>query len=173
MGTETVEEWNKLQQEASSLRSEADSMSTEADAAMENYKAYAKALASELGITISDTETATAKATELKNAIDSIPDYKRITLVEQRLNSHAIGSEYIPYDNYPALLHRGEKVLTATEARKQSSGTDMSGLEDRIESAIIRGMSKSTVRSYLNGNDITDDVDRNMIRKLKARRFAG
>lgn len=172
MGTETVEEWNKLQQEASSLRSEADAMSAEADAAMENYKAYAEALASELGITISDTETATAKANELKNAIDSIPDYKRITLVEQRLNSHAIGSEYIPYDNYPALLHRGEKVLTATEARKQSNGTDMSGLEDRIESAIISGMSKSTVRSYLNGNDITDDVDKNMIRKLKARRFA-
>ena len=29
---------------------------------------------------------------------------------------HAIGNDYVPYDNYPALLHRGEAVLTAREA---------------------------------------------------------
>ena len=28
----------------------------------------------------------------------------------------AIGNDYVPYDNYPALLHRGEAVLTAREA---------------------------------------------------------
>ncbi|MGM9681547.1 MAG: hypothetical protein ACI3XR_08585 [Eubacteriales bacterium] len=28
------------------------------------------------------------------------------------------GLEYVPYDDYPALLHRGEKVLTASEAEK-------------------------------------------------------
>lgn len=31
--------------------------------------------------------------------------------------SHAAGLEYVPYDNYGALLHRGEMVLTALEAR--------------------------------------------------------
>lgn len=35
-------------------------------------------------------------------------------------NSHAYGLEYVPYDNYPALLHQGEKVLTASEARSNS-----------------------------------------------------
>ena len=83
----------------------------------------------------------------------------------------AIGDAYIPYD-MPIYAHRGERILTATEARKESSSTDLSGLEDRIASAIQSGMSNATVRSYLNGSDITDDVDKNMIRKLKARRFA-
>jgi hypothetical protein len=36
-------------------------------------------------------------------------------------NSHADGLENVPYDNYPALLHEGERVLTAREARQESS----------------------------------------------------
>ena len=32
---------------------------------------------------------------------------------------HAYGLDRVPYDNYPALLHEGERVLTASEARAQ------------------------------------------------------
>lgn len=35
-------------------------------------------------------------------------------------NSNAYGLSYVPYDNFPALLHEGEKVLTAAEARSGS-----------------------------------------------------
>lgn len=34
-------------------------------------------------------------------------------------NRHAFGLERVPYDGYPALLHEGEQVLTASEARTQ------------------------------------------------------
>jgi tape measure domain-containing protein len=34
----------------------------------------------------------------------------------------AFGLSYVPYDNYPALLHQGERVLTASEARSGSGG---------------------------------------------------
>ena len=37
--------------------------------------------------------------------------------------SHAAGLEYVPYDDYPAMLHRGEMVLTALEARAYRSMT--------------------------------------------------
>lgn len=33
-----------------------------------------------------------------------------------RYYPHRTGLEYVPYDEYPALLHRGESVLTASEA---------------------------------------------------------
>lgn len=33
-------------------------------------------------------------------------------------NNHAYGLNYVPYDNYPAMLHEGERVLTASEARR-------------------------------------------------------
>lgn len=34
--------------------------------------------------------------------------------------SHAYGLKYVPYDGYPAMLHQGERVLTAEESRRQS-----------------------------------------------------
>lgn len=36
---------------------------------------------------------------------------------------HAFGLDRVPYDDYPALLHEGERVLTASEARAQDGGT--------------------------------------------------
>lgn len=36
---------------------------------------------------------------------------------------HAAGLDYVPYDNYIARLHRGERVLTAGEARSSDSGS--------------------------------------------------
>ena len=37
-------------------------------------------------------------------------------------HKHRSGLDYVPYDNYPAILHRGEAVLTATEAQARRSG---------------------------------------------------
>lgn len=36
--------------------------------------------------------------------------------------SHAGGLNYVPFDGYLAELHRGERVLTATEANQYSKG---------------------------------------------------
>lgn len=35
---------------------------------------------------------------------------------------HAGGLNFVPYDNYPAILHRGERILTAAENAAQDSG---------------------------------------------------
>lgn len=83
----------------------------------------------------------------------------------------------VPYDDYPAQLHRGEMVLNASRARdyregNAGGGIDMSALSSVVESAIRAGMQGATVKSYLSGKDITDDVNRNTVRQLKARRFA-
>lgn len=37
-------------------------------------------------------------------------------------NSHATGLNYVPFDGYPAILHRGEAVLTSAEARMWRNG---------------------------------------------------
>lgn len=43
-------------------------------------------------------------------------------------NSHAAGLDRVPYDEYPALLHEGERVLTAGEARAQDRGAGAGGV---------------------------------------------
>lgn len=43
-------------------------------------------------------------------------------LAGKQPGSHAFGLERVPYDDYPALLHEGERVLTAAEARAQDAG---------------------------------------------------
>lgn len=35
---------------------------------------------------------------------------------------YAVGIDYVPYDNFPALLHQGERVQTAVEARSERAG---------------------------------------------------
>lgn len=40
----------------------------------------------------------------------------------RELGLYAYGLDYVPYDEFPALLHQGERVLTAAEAREMDRG---------------------------------------------------
>lgn len=42
---------------------------------------------------------------------------------------YAYGLDYVPYDEFPALLHQGERVLTAAEARTMDRIPPFPGLE--------------------------------------------
>ena len=73
------------------------------------------------------------------------------------------------------MLHRGEKVLTATQVRRGEGGggADLSHLEDRIAAAIRAGMDGATVNAYMNGRKVTQEVNRQNINDVKGRRFNG
>lgn len=42
---------------------------------------------------------------------------------KRKVKGYANGLEYVPYDGFPAILHKGERVLTKTEAESYSKGT--------------------------------------------------
>lgn len=50
---------------------------------------------------------------------DMVPDGATI-------HGNAFGLSYVPYDGYPAVLHQGERVLTASEARNYGGSTMVS-----------------------------------------------
>ncbi|HPF54578.1 MAG TPA: tape measure protein [Clostridia bacterium] len=95
--------------------------------------------------------TVSSIASELVNSFLSLFGITRTTSssgkVTYSTNSHATGKDYVPYDNYPAMLHEGEAVLTKAEAtdwRRGDSGSaiDLSGFSSSIAEA---------VKSALNG----------------------
>lgn len=69
--------------------------------------------------------------------------------------SYAIGIDYVPYDNFPALLHQGERVQTAEEARSDGSGTSiqivMNGTVIREDADVERVASALLERMELAG----------------------
>lgn len=174
-----TEEYNKLMNEQRTLQDEAEKFSEQLKKAQDEYDAWCKAVDELYGTTSENAAAATSDINGVGEAVKGLPDGKTIDI---NVNTHqnftgtqkAIGDAYIPYDNYPALLHRGEKVLTATQVRRGEGGggADLSHLEDRIAAAIRAGMDGVTVNSYLNGKSVTEEVNRNNMRDVKGRRFA-
>ena len=70
-------------------------------------------------------------------------------------SSYAVGIDYVPYDNFPALLHQGERVQTAEEARSDGSGTSiqivMNGTVIREDADVERVASALLERMELAG----------------------
>ena len=73
--------------------------------------------------------TAVTKAAQLPPAItslvDSLDKARRAaggSVTDPHVTQYAVGLDYVPHDNFPALLHRGEMVLNAAEASAMRFG---------------------------------------------------
>lgn len=177
-----MEEWNsaagaysKATSEAEAAEKKASELAEELRKGEEEYETWLAAAEELYGGLGDDAENATEQANALRDAIDKLPGQKRIILDVQsgRIQKYAIGSSYIPFDQL-AYVHRGEEIRTATDVRRDESGSINYGeLEDRIEAAIRAGMSDAKVNAFLNGRAITDEVNRQNINAVKGRRFNG
>ena len=123
----------------------------------------------------------TTKADQLKKTWDlADAAYQQATsaalAMADRANSFGVGEEapkgqakgdwYVPYDNYPSLLHRGEMVLTASQARQYRDGAggnlDVAALTNAIVGAVQEGLRNAHIDAYLDGRRVTNEVSRIM-----------
>ena len=172
-------EYKKLLSEQNQAEEKAASYKDQLDKAQTEYNDWLEAINELYGIEETDAKNATTQAGKFKKALDEIPEEKRIQITFGGIDinpfKQAKGNAYVPYDNYPSMLHRGEMVLTASEARRyrggDSGGIDYTALENKIIDAIKAGMEGVEVNSYLYGQDVTDRVSRNLAEQLANRRY--
>lgn len=85
-----------------------------------------------VGSTATDEIQWTDDRTNGTSIMSTAGQFDFATLAEDRANSHAYGLEYVPYNGYPAMLHQGEQVLTAEQARQSRGGVNIAKLADSI-----------------------------------------
>lgn len=68
---------------------------------------------------------ATTKKTSGASTNPNISGIMNLTPEEAKkmMQGYAYGLSYVPYDNYPVMLHQGERILTASENRNYGTGT--------------------------------------------------
>lgn len=114
--------------EAGKAQAKVDKLTAEIAKGRAEYEEWVATAESLYGIASKEATTATSDVNTLNASLDKLPKSKQIQidlLVSGTdglsFARHWKGSAYIPYDNYPALLDRGEKILTATEARQETN----------------------------------------------------
>ena len=129
---------------------------------------------------INDLTTAEGKAEALARLLNGEHGYEDNRTSGQYYNdyysthSHAKGDWSIPYDNYLANLHRGEMVLTASQARQYREGgadINFNQLFSSIVSAVKEGLADATVNAYMDGKKVTRESNRVNSNELLAGRF--
>ncbi len=88
----------------------------------------------------------------------------------------ATGMNYVPYNEFPALLHEGEAVLTKLEAAAwRQGGTTASAVDpNAIASAVASALSGAAINldGRAVGEWLAPTVDKAMARAVRARRYA-
>lgn len=77
------------------------------------------------GITVSVEGLSNARVTASENTLNSSQARRYGSSANKNKTGrsrYAFGLDRVPYDEYPALLHEGERVLTASQARAQDTG---------------------------------------------------
>lgn len=101
----------------------------------------------------------------LEATVTLVPDYSMMNRAATTLGSvavngsHATGLEFVPFDNYLARLHKGEAVLTSSQADAWRSGSMGGSDVGRLETAInnLGVMMQQLVQNSRSGQQIVLD----------------
>ena len=195
-----VTEMYNAETAAQRAKEKAEELSKEVEKGREEYRLWKEAAEGLFDTTVDSAGEAETAITDVGNAVNDLPDSKTITIdvktnfdkskltgilggssfgVQNRqVFTHAKGAWNVPYDDYPALLHRDETVLTASEARRykegESQGVDTRALASAISSAIQGSMSGMSVMidGQIAGTLVAEPVSRSIAGQIRRGRYS-
>lgn len=149
--------------------------------AAEQYTEQANQLATDTEALATELEIAEKAVERMAQKADSFTVPGGFTPYGQWANDyyskhpHASGLNYVPYDDYPALLHRGEAVLNASQGRQWRQGgawIDFDQLAAAVSGAVAEAVSNISLNmdGKLVGSAVAGQVSREITRSLMGRR---
>lgn len=162
--------------DAEEARKEYEKVKKDLEESQEAYDAWVVAIDEMYEEAEEEEKAARKEAEEYARTLNNIPRNVHTTLEREYVDINprpfAIGTNYVPYDNYPALLHRGEQVLTATEVRRNNNqGQISTDFENRVIAAIREGMADANVTAIVTDRQVARGSNRFNGNELDSRRF--
>lgn len=154
----TGTEYYQKMAQAAALRNQAELATQEADQKSAELDDYIAKLGEKLGMTTESADSATQAVNDLDTALGNLPGHKEV-IIDVITNGgidgepEAKGLWTVPYDNFPAILHRGERVLTASQARHGAGGdVDYGYIGQMIGESIHSAL--RDVGLFMNGDEV-------------------
>ena len=136
--TEFSERWDEMNARTEDAIKELDKQAEAHKNGAATALAYADGLRSELSAIQS-------VANEIASAVEKAMESKRS--LRETENSHAGGLPYVPFDGYIAELHKGERVLTAQEAKAYLASAKEANARSMAEPAPSTNSGSSTTNN--------------------------
>jgi len=133
---QAMRDYNNVANEIYGIKDKVKAAEEELAQGMKEYEEWSAAADEMFGTLNGDADEATKSAESVKKALDDIPNEKIVKLIIDGDIPHytyAKGSWNIPNDQV-AVLHRGERVLTASQARQSDSSESTGAIVSAIQS---------------------------------------
>ena len=167
-------EWTKANNEYEAAKKQAEELAAEIAKAQQEYETWCAAADALYGTLDGDAGSATTAVQTLASELNGLPDVKhiRVTVDNIRAYPQAKGDWSVPYDNYPSLLHRGEMVLTASQARRyregETGGIDSATVQELLIE--VRALRKRNI--MMDGDKVADLTTERTKKNINAESYA-
>ena len=168
--------WTKAATAAKEAQDKADDMQAELEEATAKYQEWLASIDTLFGTAETSAGDATSEVGKLNDELNKLPAHKQVLIdvITQEGTGVAMpeakGLWTVPYDNFPALLHRGERVLSAAQARHETGSVDYEVVGAMIAETLTGAL--RDVGLYMYGDKVGEMTSKQVGKNIRASSYS-